>query len=332
MEPLATTHDSSACTACASRRSTILDSKTVKFIAGISLVLFAGIELYFFKLHYSVAGYAGYALLLIFGIWRIVYEKNAYQKFRISFILISFFLLWGVIPLAFDVKIPIIGGTWGNFPAIHTIGSLVFFGYFGVVLLFGKRVDCGWCCPCVTARETIAYPFRHKTPRNKLWWWLRHLKWVSVALLLAFLGFTIFDAATAYDRIGKFYYDYVTYPYYASFLLIPLTGNRNFCRILCPFAGLWGLLSYLGFYRIKADKDACIDCKKCEKVCDMGIPITRLIKEKGQIRTVECIGCGRCVNVCPKKALEIHDVRNFLKNFHVHRRSHAEGKRIDTTG
>ncbi len=332
MEQLAITQDSSACTACPSRSSTIPDGKIVKIIAGISLVLFAGIELYFFKLHYSAVGYAGYGILLIFGIWRIVKEKNAYQKFRITFILVSFFLLWGVIPLAFDVKIPIIGGTWGNFPAIHTIGSLVFFAYFGVVLLFGKRVDCGWCCPCVTARETIAYPFRDKTQRNKIWWRLRHLKWVSVALLLTFLGFTIFDAATAYDRIGKFYYDYVTYPYYASFLLIPLTGNRNFCRILCPFAGLWGLLSYLGFYRIKADKGACIDCKKCEKVCDMGIPITRLIKEKGQIRTVECIGCGRCVNACPTKALEIHDVRNFIKSVLARRKDitkHDTSKSID---
>jgi len=331
MEPLATTQDT-PCTACASRSSTIFDSRTVKIIAGLSLVLFAGIELYFFKLHYSVAGYAGYALLLIFGIWRILYEKNAYQKFRISFILVSFFLLWGVIPLAFDVKIPIIGGTWGNFPAIHTIGSLVFFAYFGVVLLFGKRVDCGWCCPCVTARETIAYPFRNKTPRTKLWWRLRHLKWVSLAILLAFLTFTIIDATTAYDRIGKFYYDYVTYPYYASFLLIPLTGNRNFCRILCPFAGLWGLLSYLGFYRIKADRDACTGCRQCEKVCDMGIPIARLIKEKGQIRTVECIGCGRCVNVCPAKALEMHDVRNFLQKVISRRRAQAEAKSAETTG
>ena len=85
----------------------------------------------------------------------------------------------------------------------------------------------------------------------------------------------IIDAATAYNRAGKFYYDYVTYRYYASFLLIPLTGNRNFCRILCPFAALWGVLSISGFYRIKAEREACIPCRKCEKVCDMGIPITR---------------------------------------------------------
>jgi glutamate synthase (NADPH) small chain len=74
------------------------------------------------------------------------------------------------------------------------------------------------------------------------------------------------------------------------------------------------VLSVTGFYRIKADRDACTNCKKCEKVCDMGIPIARLVKEKGQIRSIECIGCGRCVNVCPKKALYTHDVRNVIKD------------------
>jgi polyferredoxin len=291
------------------RKETLLKTVTV-----ISLIFFAGIELYFFKLHYHIIGYAGSAVVILFGIWRIVTEKHPYQRFRIIIILSTFVLFWGIIPLAFNVKIPIIGGQWGNFPAIHTVGSLTFFLYIAAVLLFGRRVDCGWCCPCVTARETIGYPFRDKTPRSEWWWRLRHLKWVSLALLLTFLAFTIIDAATAYDRVGKVYYDFVTYPYYASFLIIPFTGNRNFCRILCPFAALWGVLSVTGFYRIKADRDACTSCKKCEKVCDMGIPIARLVKEKGQIRSIECIGCGRCVNVCPKKALYTHDVRNVIKD------------------
>ena len=63
------------------------------------------------------------------------------------------------------------GGTVGMIsPAPTPIGSLTFSLSFGIVLLFGKRVDCGWCCPCVTARETIGFPFRDKTVRNGLWW------------------------------------------------------------------------------------------------------------------------------------------------------------------
>jgi polyferredoxin len=124
----------------------------------------------------------------------------------------------------------------------------------------------------------------------------------------------IIDASTAYNRAGKYFYNFVTYTYYGSFLLIPLTGNRNFCRILCPFAALWGVLSVSGFYRINAKKDDCIECKKCEEVCDMGIPISRLVKEKGQIRSVECMGCGRCVTICPKNVLSFYSAAGFIKD------------------
>jgi polyferredoxin len=89
-------------------------------------------------------------------------------------------------------------------------------------------------------------------------------------------------------------------------------GNRNYCRFLCPFSALWGVLSRLGFYKIKADKEKCIDCGLCEKSCDMGIPISHLVKEKGEINSIECMGCGRCVRACPEDVLSIYDIRDFL--------------------
>ena len=145
------------------------NSRAIKVFAMVSLVAFAILEFYFFKINYNPAGYAGAALLIFFGLWRIDNEKDPYQKAaHYNHPLNLYVLLWLIIPLAFKVKVPILGGEWGSFPAIHTIGSIAFFIYMGIVLLFGKRVDCGWCCPCVTARETIGYPFRDKTPRNGL--------------------------------------------------------------------------------------------------------------------------------------------------------------------
>lgn len=292
----------------------IAHGRAVKGLALISLVLFVVIELYFFKISYHPVGYAASGLLVLFGIWRIATERDRFQKIRIITILSLFVLFWFIVPVMFKIKVPILGGQWGSFPQLHTVGSLIFFLYFGIVLLFGKRVDCGWCCPCVTARETIGYPFRDKTVKNRWWWHLRHLKWVTLAFLLFYLALMIIDTGTAYNRAGKYFYNFVTYTYYGSFLLIPLTGNRNFCRILCPFAALWGVLSVAGFYRIKARKEDCISCGKCEEVCDMGIPVVRLVKEKGQIRSVECMGCGRCVNICPNNVLSFHSAAGFVRD------------------
>ncbi len=288
--------------------------KMVKTLALISLVLFAAIEIYFFKINYHPVGYAASGLLIVFGIWRILTEKDRFQKIRIITIVSLFVLFWLIIPVVFKVKVPILGGQWGSFPQMHTVGSLIFFIYFGIVLLFGRRADCGWCCPCVTARETIGYPFRDKTVKNTWWWHLRHLKWFTLAFLIFYLILMIIDASTAYNRAGKYFYNFVTYTYYGSFLLIPLTGNRNFCRILCPFAALWGVLSVSGFYRIKANQEDCTACKKCEEVCDMGIPISRLVREKGQIRSLECMGCGRCVNICPKNVLSFYSAAGYIKD------------------
>jgi polyferredoxin len=289
-------------------------SKIIKGLALASLALFVFLELYFFKITCHPVGYAASGLLVLFGIWRIATEKDHFQRIRIITIVSLFVFFWLIIPVGFKVQVPILGGQWGSFPQLHTIGSLTFFIYVGIVLLFGKRVDCGWCCPCVTARETIGFPFRDKTVRNGIWWKLRHLKWLTLGMLAVYLALMIYDAGTAYNHAGKYFYGFITYTYYASFLLIPFTGNRNFCRILCPFAALWGVLSVSGFYRIRANKDECISCGKCEEVCDMGIPIASMVKEKGQIRSIECMGCGRCVNVCPKKVLSFHSAAWFIKD------------------
>lgn len=283
-------------------------SPAVKIIAIISLVAYAGLELFFTKLSTHPIGLAAPCILILFGIWRIENEKDRFQRLRIIVIVSTFAFFWVIIPLGFKVQVPALGGEWGQFPAIHHVGSLMFFLYFALILLFGKRIDCGWCCPCVTVRETIGYPFRDKTPRSHFWWRLRWLKFVLLGLLVVYLGFMIYDAQTAYARAGKFYYDFITYTYYGSFLLIPLTGNRNFCRILCPYAALWGTLSFAGLFRIKAKQELCTGCKKCESVCDMGIPIARLVRERGEVRTVECMGCNRCVGVCPTKALSSYSL------------------------
>jgi polyferredoxin len=71
---------------------------------------------------------------------------------------------------------------------------------------------------------------------------------------------------------------------------------RNFwCRYLCPYGALLGLLALASPFQIKRDSNTCIDCKKCEKTCPASIRITT----KNTVRTGECIGCTECVSVCP---------------------------------
>ncbi|MBL4903737.1 MAG: 4Fe-4S binding protein [Desulfocapsa sp.] len=71
---------------------------------------------------------------------------------------------------------------------------------------------------------------------------------------------------------------------------------RNFwCRYLCPYGALLGLLAWVGPVHIMRRSSLCIDCGKCSKHCPSGISV----HEKKMVRSAECIGCVRCVEVCP---------------------------------
>jgi len=72
---------------------------------------------------------------------------------------------------------------------------------------------------------------------------------------------------------------------------------RPFCKYLCPLGAFYGLFNKLSFYQMSIDKDKCIDCGKCERVCNMHIKV-----RKDQ-NNAECIRCNDCKNNCPTKAI-----------------------------
>ncbi|MDY6861497.1 MAG: transporter [Thermodesulfobacteriota bacterium] len=293
--------------------------KVISFIGLIIIVIFDyyyPVEIRFLNREIYLNQYLVFIIIISFGLFRVLTEKETYQKFRITAILGFYLLFWSPLPALFGIKSPLLED-------IHTVGTLLFFLYFIPVLLIGKRADCGWNCICVTVRETAGFAFREDTLKGPFWWKLRYLKIILFILMAIYLSYMIIDPSNSYNKAGKPFYGLVTHTYYLSFLLLPIMGNRNYCRFLCPYSALWGILSRLGFYKIKADVEKCIDCKLCEKSCDMGIPINHLVKTKGEVNTIECMGCGRCVRICPEGVLSIYDIRDVLlskkvkKPFHL---------------
>ncbi len=264
---------------------------------------------------FAYAHYVEGAVIAGMGIWRIFTEKERYQRFRVAFIVTGVVAAWFVLPgLGLLGVLP--KGAAEFFPAIHKVGSLAFFAFLVPVILFGRGADCGWFCPCVATRETAGYIYRDTTPRGKFWWHLRHLKWPATIVALLFIPVSLFGKGIFGDwwaRVEGPFHVYIFYGYFGSYLLLPLLGNRNFCRFGCPYGAIWGLVGKFGFFRIKAKNDDCIGCKKCEKVCDMGIPLSSWTGEKPTIRNIECMGCGRCVQTCPNGVLDIADVRGIRK-------------------
>ncbi|MBT3306845.1 MAG: 4Fe-4S binding protein [Alphaproteobacteria bacterium] len=259
--------------------------------------------------------YTEYAIILVFGLWRIRAEHNPYTRKRLIVLVSVVTVLWWMAPWMFPFFEPYLGylGTQPAFPSLHTPGTLTFFLVLAAVLLFGRRVICGWGCPCVSIRETVGFPFRHSTPRGRMAWGLRYSKWVFFALyMLAFAVLMLPPNAWSAKFVG-FFALLVALTYFASMLLSPVMGNRGYCRYLCPYGATFGLLNKVGLYHIDFDADTCNDCGVCTQVCDMGIPVLELGRQKGKIDVADCMGCGRCVTECTKNSLSFHDARNVFR-------------------
>jgi ferredoxin len=73
---------------------------------------------------------------------------------------------------------------------------------------------------------------------------------------------------------------------------------KNFwCRYLCPYGALVGLLSYLSPMKITRNEEACIHCRRCSKHCPSQIDV----EARTRVRSPECTGCLTCVSRCPAK-------------------------------
>ncbi|MBW9274596.1 MAG: FAD-dependent oxidoreductase [Candidatus Thiodiazotropha sp. (ex. Lucinisca nassula)] len=260
--------------------------------------------------------YTEYAIILAFGLWRIRAEQNSYTRKRLIILVAVVTGFWWLIPWLLPMFEPYTGYVWSQpvFPALHTPGTLTFFFTLLLVFLFGRRIICGFGCPCVGIRETVGFPFRRFSLRSDWAWRLRHSKWFFFIWYVGVMVATQFPPNTWTATLVGMFGLVVGLTYFGSFFIIPFTGNRFYCRYLCPFGSTFGLLNHAGFYGIEMDRKQCVDCRRCEQACDMGIPVWRQGKETGKVTGLEdCMGCARCIVSCPTDALEIRDVRNLFR-------------------
>jgi polyferredoxin len=81
----------------------------------------------------------------------------------------------------------------------------------------------------------------------------------------------------------------------AALVLLSTVVPYFWCRYLCPYGGLLGLLSLLSPLKVTRHAPSCIECGLCARACPSHLPVDRLRR----VRSDECIGCLSCVAACP---------------------------------
>ena len=70
------------------------------------------------------------------------------------------------------------------------------------------------------------------------------------------------------------------------------------CRYLCPYGALLGLLGRAAPLKVTRDPATCTDCQRCTKVCPARLSVHAMVR----VGSVECTSCQDCVAACPVKA------------------------------
>lgn len=209
-----------------------------------------------------------------------------------------------------------LGGPKRHFP-FYVLGTIML---FGIVL---GRVVCGLMCPFGLLQDLLyKIPVKKLAVPKKIDRPMRYLKYfILIALILLPLFVT--------DQTG------IAPPYFCKYicpagtlgggiphlltnetlrkvagvlfgwktlvlvliLVFSILIHRPFCRYLCPLGAFYSLFHRFSFYHMNLDKTACINCKKCEQSCPMGVEVIK------NINSPECIRCGKCKSVCPVHAI-----------------------------
>ena len=207
----------------------------------------------------------------------------------------------------------------GSINTIHPAALVIFLAAL-LVSFSLKRSFCSWICPVATLTE-IAWKtgFRlfGRNFRAPLWldWLMRSVKYL---LLLFFLfsivmmmsaesvnSFIVSDYnKTADVKLLDFFLHISGTPLVVvvTLILLSLFLRNPFCRFLCPYGALLGLLSRFSPTKVERSASACISCGGCNSVCPSHIDVMG----KGRVHSEECIGCLRCVSGCPEpEALQV---------------------------
>jgi polyferredoxin len=196
-------------------------------------------------------------------------------------------------------------------PAIHP-AAMVLLVVFLLSSLLLKKAFCSWLCPVGTLSEYLWRLGQKIFDRS-----LTLPRWLDIPLrslkylLLAFFAYVVLTLSA--DGLQQFllapfgliadvkmlnffrHMGVLGVAVLVTLALLSVMIENVWCRFLCPYGALMGIVSMASPVKIRRDEAACIDCNKCSKACPSHLPVAQLLT----VRSAECTGCMSCIAACP---------------------------------
>lgn len=209
-------------------------------------------------------------------------------------------------------------GNWNFKFAFYAAGFLVFVG-----ALMGRFV-CGWLCPFGLIQDLLyKIPFPRKLRTFKGDRLLRKLKYVVLLFFVILLPMFLVDVLgqgapyfcklicpvgtleggiplvllnkSMHGALGWLYAWKNVLLLFTVFLSILI--YRPFCKYICPLGAVYSVFNPISVFRYRIDREKCVGCGACAKVCKMQV------NPAENPNHPECIRCGQCKKACPKQCI-----------------------------
>jgi polyferredoxin len=218
----------------------------------------------------------------------------------------------GFLPIAalMNLKATVLTGELPRrFPA-----GMVLLVVFLVITFAFRKAFCSWLCPVGTLSEGLWKLGRRVLGRTfALPAWadypLRALKYLLLAFFVwAVAGMSVEAIAAFLDSPYGLVADVKMLDFFrrmsttgalvvGALVVLSILVQNFWCRYLCPYGALHGLVSWLSPVRIRREATSCIDCGKCARACPSRLPVD----VEAAVLSPECTGCLECVAACPVK-------------------------------
>ncbi len=175
---------------------------------------------------------------------------------------------------------------------------LAIFGVSLIAAIFFGRVYCGYACPMNTVMIPIEWISKKlKIQKQETPKWLKKgvLPWSA-------LGISIIVMILSKKAL------HINLPILLIWLSISILVTLRykpevFHNYICPFGVIQKLFGRFALFSNRVDKNACIGCKKCEKVCPSLAIAVNGDNKKAIISTKLCHQCTNCSAVCSVSAI-----------------------------
>ncbi|WP_432822885.1 4Fe-4S binding protein [Trichloromonas sp.] len=201
----------------------------------------------------------------------------------------------------------------GKVDPVHPAALVLLLTFLGISLV-ARRAFCSWICPVGTLSELCGGLGRRLFGRTfRIWRWLDVvLRLGKYALLLFFVKLILVDMPVmaiegllsspywAISDVKMLHFFTGMSPAAAGVIttlaVLSVVFQHFWCRYLCPYGALTGMVALLSPPKIRRDAGLCSGCGACGRNCPARLPVNTC----SAVGSPECTGCLTCVESCPE--------------------------------